>query len=113
MDYDKIDIKNKLVRVTCRADRKVLPFKNQNYQLLKQECLKNGRVFEDPEFPTLDRSMFYTQSVPRGTKWKRPAEICTNPVFIYDEVNSNDLDQGYLGNCNLKTFLVKINKITF
>lgn len=107
MDFDKIDIKNKLVRVTCRADRKVLPFKNQNYQLLKQECMKYGRLFEDPEFPASDRSMFYTQSVPSGTKWKRPSEICENSVFIHNEVNSNDLDQGYLGNCNLKYIIYK------
>lgn len=107
MDFDKVDIKNKLVRVTCTQDRKILPFKNQNYELLKRDCLKNGRLFEDPEFPAEDRSMFYTQPVPYGTKWKRPAEICSHPVFIYDEVHSNDLDQGYLGNCSFHFFKQK------
>lgn len=99
MDFDKIDIRNQVVRVTCTADRKIVAFRNQNFELLKRDCLRNGKLFEDSEFPTEDRSMFYTQPVPYGTKWKRPSEISSKPVFIQDEVHSNDLDQGYLGNC--------------
>jgi hypothetical protein len=99
MDFDKQDVANSIVRVTCNSDKKVTPFKNQSYETLKQECLRSGRLFEDPLFPAVDKSMFYTQSVPTGAKWKRPKEICPNPKFIIDEATTNDLDQGYLGDC--------------
>ncbi|CAF0866413.1 unnamed protein product [Brachionus calyciflorus] len=99
MDFEKIDIKNKIVRITNVSDRKIIPFKNQDYLSLKKECQRTGRLFEDPLFPTVDKSMFYTQSVPFGTKWKRPNEISNKPAFICNEVNAGDLDQGYLGNC--------------
>lgn len=99
MDFVKFDVRERIIRITDSDDRKILPFKNQSYNILKNECLRVGCLFEDPEFPTIDKSMFYSQPIPLGTKWKRPKEICSKPLFIVNEANAHDLDQGYLGNC--------------
>jgi hypothetical protein len=99
MDFEKQDVGEHIVRVTSNSDKKIVPFKNQVYETLKQECLQSGRLFEDPLFPTVNKSMFYTQSVPTGATWKRPKEICPNPMFVTDEFTTGDLDQGYLGDC--------------
>jgi len=101
-DNIKIDVRNSIVRVCDIEDKKVVPFKNQDFQKLKEECLKNKKLFEDPLFPAVDKSMFYTQHVPYGTKWKRPLDLTAKPQFIVGEANAHDLDQGYLGNCNMK-----------
>jgi hypothetical protein len=99
MDFEKQDVGERIVRVTSNSEKNILPFKNQVFEALKQECLQSGRLFEDPLFPAVDRNMFYTQPVPTGARWKRPKEICPNPMFIIDEATTGDLDQGYLGNC--------------
>ena len=99
MDFAKEDVRDKIVRITSNTDKTVYTFKNQSYDALKREYLRTGRLFEDPLFPATDKSMFYTQPVPTGAKWRRPKEISTKPQFIVDEATTNDLDQGYLGNC--------------
>ena len=99
MDFEKIDVKDKISRVVKNEDKKILPFKNQDFEALKKECLKSGKLFEDPMFPPVDKSLFYTQSIPYGTKWMRPKEISPNPLFVDGEAHAHDLDQGYLGNC--------------
>jgi hypothetical protein len=95
-------------RTTCRVQcnqnltTKFEFYKGQNYEQLKKECLENGTLFEDPLFRTIDSSISYTSAPPLGTKWKRPFEIVKSPIaplFIQDEANCDDLDQGQLGNC--------------
>uniref|UniRef100_A0A3B3B6J2 Uncharacterized protein n=1 Tax=Oryzias melastigma TaxID=30732 RepID=A0A3B3B6J2_ORYME len=39
----------------------VAPFKNQQYFDLKNYCIKNKKLFEDPEFPANNSSLFYRQ----------------------------------------------------
>uniref|UniRef100_A0A8C2IXE0 Calpain 9 n=1 Tax=Cyprinus carpio TaxID=7962 RepID=A0A8C2IXE0_CYPCA len=39
---------------------------------LRQECLQKGKLFEDPDFPAVDDSLFYSQRVPVNFEWKRP-----------------------------------------
>jgi hypothetical protein len=96
---EKKDVSGQIVRVCKSEDKKITPYKNQIYEKLRNECLTSGKLFEDPLFPAVDKSMFYTQAVPAGTKWKRPKEISSKPTFIVGTANANDLDQGYLGNC--------------
>ena len=50
---------------------KIKHFKNQDWSILKTEYNKN-KLFEDPLFPAEDKSIFFSQSVPYGIKWKRP-----------------------------------------
>jgi hypothetical protein len=66
-------------------------------------------LFNDPEFPPNERSLYYTQKPPRGVTWKRPFQICSNPQFIVNEASRFDLDQGYLGNC---WFIAAVSMIT-
>ena len=99
MDFTKVDASNKIVRITSNTDKKIIPFKDQHYEKLRDECLKSGKLFEDPLFAPVDKNIFYTQTIPSGTKWKRPKELTDKPFFIVSGANANDLDQGYLGNC--------------
>ncbi|XP_069798819.1 calpain-6 isoform X2 [Dendropsophus ebraccatus] len=49
--------------------------KNQDYWQLKNECKKAGRLFEDPEFPAADESLFYSKVSTDKIEWKRPGVI--------------------------------------
>lgn len=44
----------------------------KSFEQLRQECLRKGVLFEDPDFPATDSSLFYSQSVPVQIEWKRP-----------------------------------------
>jgi hypothetical protein len=101
-NFDKINnasSSKKKAHVHSHTEKKILPFKNQIYEDLKKECIKSGKLFEDPFFPAVDKSIFYNQPIPNGTKWARPKDISTKPMFIDNVVDANDLDQGYLGDC--------------
>uniref|UniRef100_F6WTS6 Calpain 6 n=1 Tax=Xenopus tropicalis TaxID=8364 RepID=F6WTS6_XENTR len=73
--------------------------KTQNYHELKKECIKNGKLFEDPEFPASDESLFYSKAPDLRIEWKRPKELCEDPHLFVDGISSHDLHQGRLGNC--------------
>lgn len=42
------------------------------YEELKQECLRRGVLFEDPDFPACDSSLFFSEKPPIPFIWKRP-----------------------------------------
>ncbi|XP_068532926.1 calpain-9 [Anas acuta] len=42
------------------------------YKELKQECLRRGSLFEDPDFPASDASLFFSEKPPVPFIWKRP-----------------------------------------
>lgn len=44
----------------------------KSFEQLRSECLQNGVLFEDPDFPAVDSSLYYSQSVPVQIEWKRP-----------------------------------------
>ncbi|KAK1803032.1 hypothetical protein P4O66_021568 [Electrophorus voltai] len=44
----------------------------RSYEQLWQDCLQRRKLFEDPDFPACDSSLFYSQSVPINFEWKRP-----------------------------------------
>ncbi|KER26892.1 hypothetical protein T265_05949 [Opisthorchis viverrini] len=44
----------------------------QSYDELKAQLLQQGRLFEDPEFPPVDSSLYYSQPPPRPIQWLRP-----------------------------------------
>lgn len=77
------------------------PFNDQNYESIKAQCLKQGKLFEDDKFPATSSSIFKFQNMlgNRPVTWKRPFEICKNPEFIHNVIEPNDLDQGQIGNC--------------
>ncbi|KAM4696787.1 calpain-6 [Rhinophrynus dorsalis] len=73
--------------------------KNQNYLELKNECTRSGKLFEDPEFPASDESLFHSKDPQLRIEWKRPSELCEDPRLIVYGISSHDLHQGRLGNC--------------
>uniref|UniRef100_A0A3B3TZ69 Calpain 6 n=2 Tax=Poecilia latipinna TaxID=48699 RepID=A0A3B3TZ69_9TELE len=76
-------------------------YKDQLYAELKKQHNQNGTLFEDPEFPATDSSIYYKDlpDVIRFVEWKRPGEICENPRLFVEGVSSHDLNQGSMGNC--------------
>ena len=102
---ERVNASKKIYQVCDHSDRTIIPFKDQDYDCLKRECLRAGKLFEDPYFEAVDKSIFYNKSVPNGTEWARPGEISDKPLFIDGEPTAHDLDQGYLGDCKyLKYF---------
>ncbi|XP_050950397.1 calpain-2 catalytic subunit [Labeo rohita] len=86
------------------TNKKAIPFKKQDYQSLKQECLAKRTLFCDPTFPAESSSLGYNELGPqspnaRGVQWKRPKELCSNPQFIVDGAQRTDICQGELGDC--------------
>ncbi|XP_070491582.1 calpain-A-like [Chironomus tepperi] len=74
--------------------------KVQDFYALHQQYIKSGKLFEDPEFPATDKSLFYTrQPVIKSYKWLRPSEMSNNPKFFVDGFSRFDARQGELGNC--------------
>jgi len=67
---------------------------------LRQQCVSSGKLFEDPEFPATDKSLFYSrQTTYKPYKWLRPFEICENPRFFVEGFSRFDARQGELGDC--------------
>uniref|UniRef100_A0A672NMX2 Calpain-9-like n=1 Tax=Sinocyclocheilus grahami TaxID=75366 RepID=A0A672NMX2_SINGR len=44
----------------------------KTFEQLRLECLQKGKLFEDPDFPAVDESLFFSQRVPVNFEWKRP-----------------------------------------
>ncbi|GCC16335.1 hypothetical protein chiPu_0022561 [Chiloscyllium punctatum] len=69
--------KERLKQEGMGTHEKALRFLNQDYEALKQECLENGTLFEDPQFPAVPTSIGFKELAPhssktRGIIWKRP-----------------------------------------
>jgi len=48
----------------------------KTYDEIKAECLRKDVLFEDPEFPANDESLFFSQRTSMNFKWKRPHVSC-------------------------------------
>lgn len=49
-----------------------VPYKNQHYSELKKECIRDKKLFEDPEFPATSTSLYFRKAPPGFVEWKRP-----------------------------------------
>lgn len=65
-----------------------------DYESIVNHCLKVVQLWEDPEFPAVQSSVFYHQTPPFTFQWKRPQDIFPNPIFVSD---SSDISSGKLG----------------
>ncbi|XP_046381711.1 calpain-5-like isoform X4 [Haliotis rufescens] len=72
-------------------------FRGQGYSKLKKACLKKGELFEDPEFPANNKSLFFSK-IDNDVVWMRPKELCKVPRLVVEGVSCDDLNQGSLGN---------------
>uniref|UniRef100_A0A087Y3J5 Calpain 6 n=1 Tax=Poecilia formosa TaxID=48698 RepID=A0A087Y3J5_POEFO len=74
-------------------------YKDQLYAELKKQHNQKGTLFEDPEFPATNSSLYFHKPPPGVVQWKRPREICENPHLFVEGISSHDLNQGIVGNC--------------
>ena len=49
-----------------------MKLEGKSYDEIKAQCLRENRLFDDPDFPALDSSVFPTRRPPRPFEWKRP-----------------------------------------
>uniref|UniRef100_A0A673TQL5 Calpain 5 n=1 Tax=Suricata suricatta TaxID=37032 RepID=A0A673TQL5_SURSU len=77
----------------------VKPYEDQNYSALKRACLRKKVLFEDPNFPATDDSLYYKGTSGPTVRWRRPKDICEDPRLFVDGISSHDLHQGQVGNC--------------
>lgn len=88
-------------------------FLDQDFQQLKQFCLKERLRFRDNLFPPELKSIGLG-SLKRDdlwkVVWKRPYELVPNPVYIAQGTSRFDFIQGRLGNC---WFLASVGALTF
>jgi hypothetical protein len=62
-----------------------VPYLNQDFEKLKNQCLKGKQLFTDEAFPANNTSLYRTNPV-NNVVWKRPHEICNNPQFIVNRI---------------------------
>ncbi|XP_049427842.1 calpain-1 catalytic subunit-like isoform X1 [Epinephelus fuscoguttatus] len=84
--------------------QQAIHYLNQDFQALKQGCLENRSLFEDPMFPAEAASLGFKELAPftaktRGVEWKRPTELTESPQFIVGGATRTDICQGVLGDC--------------
>ncbi|KAK6184886.1 hypothetical protein SNE40_007247 [Patella caerulea] len=72
-------------------------FRGQSYSKIKKDCLSKGALFEDPEFPANNKSLFNSK-IDKDIEWKRPKELCKVPKLVVEGVSCDDLNQGEIGN---------------
>jgi len=71
---------------------------SSEFERLRESCLKKGELWQDPEFPAIQTSVFYHQKPPFNFTWKRPKDLVIEPLFISDSPTF-DVVQGKLGDC--------------
>ncbi|XP_013405349.1 calpain-9 isoform X1 [Lingula anatina] len=74
-----------------------------DFDSLRIECLQNRVLYEDPDFPANDRSLYFSRLPPYGIKWMRPHDIAgqfgLKPQLFVSGAVRFDVRQGELGDC--------------
>ncbi|CAM9493142.1 unnamed protein product [Lampetra planeri] len=71
----------------------------KGFEELRTLCLSHDVLFEDPDFPAHNNSIYFSQNAPMQFQWMRPKDICENPQFIINGATRTDIRQGDLGDC--------------
>ncbi|KAI4577378.1 hypothetical protein MJT46_003213 [Ovis ammon polii x Ovis aries] len=74
----------------------------QDYEALKERCLRDGCLFEDKSFPATLSSIGsgpLLRKLPSRLKWRRPPELHSNPLFYSAKAKRLYLCQGLVGDC--------------
>ena len=74
-----------------------VPHNSLSYENIRDACLKDGVLFEDPDFPAVNKTMYFSKEPPRQFEWKRPKEIVDDPKMFVEGVSRFDIAQGMLG----------------
>ena len=81
----------------------------QDFEKLRENCFKTGQMFEDPEFPPRDSSLYFSRKPHRTFEWIRASTLSETPNFVVDGISRFDIKQGEIGNC---WFLAAIGDLT-
>ncbi|XP_051900018.1 calpain-9-like [Pristis pectinata] len=84
-----------------------LIYRRQNFERIRSQCLRDGRLFEDPTFPAEEVSLGKIDKP--GIEWLRPGELFTNPKFFVNSFSTTDIMQRELGDC---WFLAAMSSLT-
>ncbi|GFV48219.1 calpain-A [Trichonephila clavipes] len=49
----------------------------QDFAKIRDRCLQSGTLFEDPEFPAEDSSIYFSRRCPGSMEWLRPSFVQT------------------------------------
>lgn len=71
----------------------------EDFATLRESCVSNGTLFEDPDFPATDASLMFSRRPDRYIEWLRPSEIVDDPQFFVEGYSRFDVQQGELGDC--------------
>lgn len=71
----------------------------QDFEQLRKECLADGNLFEDPEFPCKGSSVWGTKDAKFPVTWLRPPDLCHDPKLFVEGASRFDVVQGSVGNC--------------
>uniref|UniRef100_A0A182KE23 Calpain catalytic domain-containing protein n=1 Tax=Anopheles christyi TaxID=43041 RepID=A0A182KE23_9DIPT len=84
-----------------RYDSSIDDQHHQHFYALRQQCLIERQLFEDPDFPATDSSI----GMPKfsNVRWKRPKELSPTARFFIDGASRLDICQGALNDCWLLT----------
>ncbi|XP_022164785.1 calpain-A-like isoform X2 [Myzus persicae] len=87
----------------------------QDFDELRNQCLKQKILFKDPEFDTYDLSVFHKNLQKNQLEWRRPKEITNDPKFFVQGASRFDVRQGKLGDCWLVAAIaaMTLNKEVF
>lgn len=58
----------------------------QDFVTLRDQCLQKGALFEDPDFDTVDSSIFFSKKPDKRFEWKRPSVSIVYLSFVFIRV---------------------------
>ncbi|XP_062565608.1 calpain-3-like [Armigeres subalbatus] len=88
----------------------------QRFYHLREHCIANNFLFEDPHFKVEDQPLFsYRLSTKSKLKWLRPKEIVEDPQFLANEPSAFDVEPGYIPSGSLRAAMLNLitNRRTF
>ena len=68
---------------------KVARVMSQNYKEVKAECLKQGALWEDPSFPAVNKTIYYSYDPGFQFKWMRPG-VSISMIYIDQVVKDSN-----------------------
>lgn len=83
---------------------KKIPYEVLSHDEIVEKMQENGVAnFIDPHFPPRDTSLYNVvkDKYPYdfAVQWRRPHEFMENPTIIENDIDPNDIKQGFLGDC--------------
>ncbi|XP_058462303.1 calpain-B-like isoform X2 [Malaya genurostris] len=97
--------KTRFMPVVFSRDGQLKPKKDirsaeaQDFYDLRDRCIRNRTLFEDPEFPANSSSLSFSGDYRSNIKWLRPTEISKDAAFFENSYSRFDINQGELGDC--------------